>query len=230
MFENLNFTLILSEFDDVYGPVPRISYPELDNKEQEIIASKSIDNIGKDENVDSKSLAFLPFRDINKKGIVRNFEWRDASKRGGAGTGSLTLVFEESDDMIYYKYIKDLEIIFNESVKKITKLKNRKAKDNIILKEIEDIHNIILLRLASLRNQELGTRDVSEEFPDEDRAESKEIPKFKIIVCGDPACGKTSTILKFTDSAFRRTYIPTVGVNITRKDVKIQNKIVHLVL
>ena len=59
-------------------------------KEQEIIASKSIDNIGRDENVDSKSLAFLPFRDINKKGIVRNFEWRDASKRGGAGTGSLT--------------------------------------------------------------------------------------------------------------------------------------------
>ena len=48
---------------------------------------------------------------------------------------------------------------------------------------------------------------------------------FKVSVVGDPACGKTSTILKYTDSAFRRTYLPTIGVNITKKKIKERNDI-----
>ena len=50
------------------------------------------------------------------------------------------------------------------------------------------------------------------------------------MVCGDPTCGKTSIVLRFTDHAFRRTYIPTIGVNITDKIIKINDKIVSLVL
>ena len=47
---------------------------------------------------------------------------------------------------------------------------------------------------------------------------------------GDPGVGKTSTILRFTDNAFIRTYIPTLGVNISEKNVKIDGNSVGLIL
>jgi len=53
---------------------------------------------------------------------------------------------------------------------------------------------------------------------------------FKIVVCGDPGVGKTSTILRFTDDAFVRTYIPTLGVNISEKNVEVNKIKVKLIL
>ena len=73
--------------------------------------------------------------------------------------------------------------------------------------------------------------DSSEAFPEEEKkADDEDRYSFKVVVCGDPACGKTSTILRFTDRAFRRTYLPTMGVNITGKDVRLEGSKAHLVL
>ncbi len=229
MPEKLNFNVIFCEFDEKFGPIPKYSYPEIERGFGLSIASKSMGFIRSDEVSDSKSLAFLPFPKEKKKGIVRNFEWPDSTHRGGVGTGSFTLIFNEADDLIFYKYIKDIETLFETIIQMLIKLKTSSTNDNILSNEVVKIHERILNKLRELSNQEKGVADISEAFPEEDSA-AENLYAFKVVVCGDPASGKTSTILKFTDSAFRRTYIPTIGVNITKKDVTIGNKQVSLIL
>ncbi|MFX1477604.1 MAG: Rab family GTPase [Promethearchaeota archaeon] len=48
---------------------------------------------------------------------------------------------------------------------------------------------------------------------------------YKIIVIGDPAVGKTSLLTNFCGDKFEFEYVPTVGVNITKEKVTVQNDI-----
>lgn len=43
--------------------------------------------------------------------------------------------------------------------------------------------------------------------------------KWKIVVIGDPSVGKTTLMLQYTEKKFRELYIPTVGVQVSVKDV-----------
>ena len=52
--------------------------------------------------------------------------------------------------------------------------------------------------------------------------------KWKIIVIGDPSVGKTSLMLSYTQKKFRELYVPTVGVQVSRKIVEIDNIICSL--
>ena len=47
---------------------------------------------------------------------------------------------------------------------------------------------------------------------------------------GDPRVGKTSTILRFTDQAFRGTYIPTMGVNLSEKQIQFEDDSIEFIL
>ncbi len=46
--------------------------------------------------------------------------------------------------------------------------------------------------------------------------------KFKVVVIGDPTVGKTSLMLKYTEKKFKDLYIPTVGVQVSVKQVPIK--------
>ncbi|MFX0140087.1 MAG: Rab family GTPase, partial [Candidatus Hodarchaeota archaeon] len=50
------------------------------------------------------------------------------------------------------------------------------------------------------------------------------------IIVGDPNVGKTSLILRYTDNAFRRNYVPTLGVMVSDKIFKIEDSVVQLTL
>ncbi|TFG05488.1 MAG: GTP-binding protein [Promethearchaeota archaeon] len=52
--------------------------------------------------------------------------------------------------------------------------------------------------------------------------------KWKVIVIGDPFVGKTTLMLRYTQKHFRELYIPTVGVQVSRKWVKIEDNICSL--
>jgi len=52
--------------------------------------------------------------------------------------------------------------------------------------------------------------------------------KWKIVVIGDPAVGKTSLMLRYTQKTFRELYIPTVGVQVSIKTLKIDNHLCAL--
>ena len=45
--------------------------------------------------------------------------------------------------------------------------------------------------------------------------------KLKIVLLGDFAVGKTSLIRRFVFDEFRDTYLTTIGVKVTRKEVDI---------
>jgi len=230
MLNPLDFSLVFCEFDEVMGPLPKFSFPEINYELGLQIATKSIDLLSGNESPISKSLAFLPFPAEEKKAIVRNIEWQDRKLRGGSAVSSISLVFNEADDLIFYKYVKDLEIIFDDVSKKIVQLKTLKASKEQILDELRKIHGIFLNRLAELNKQETYFGGEVEAFPEVSSNKKVDEYLFKVIVCGDPACGKTSSILRFTQSAFRRTYIPTIGVNMTKKEVQVNNKKINLVL
>lgn len=53
---------------------------------------------------------------------------------------------------------------------------------------------------------------------------------FKIVILGESAVGKTSLINMYVEKTFERDYKPTLGANIIRKDVNIDNFKVRLIL
>ena len=53
---------------------------------------------------------------------------------------------------------------------------------------------------------------------------------YKIIVIGDPAVGKTSLLDNFSSKKFKTQYIPTVGVNIVKEQVELDDGIVNLMI
>ncbi|MGQ4873349.1 MAG: GTP-binding protein [Promethearchaeia archaeon] len=53
---------------------------------------------------------------------------------------------------------------------------------------------------------------------------------FKVIVLGDPGVGKTSLLTQFSSKKFKEQYLPTVGANITKEQVKVGDNIVNLMI
>lgn len=46
---------------------------------------------------------------------------------------------------------------------------------------------------------------------------------FKVVIIGDPAVGKTSLLTRFCSNKFEKKYLPTVGVNITKEQLEVEN-------
>ena len=53
---------------------------------------------------------------------------------------------------------------------------------------------------------------------------------FKIVILGDAAVGKTSLINQYIEESFESDYKPTLGANIVRKDVNLDNTKVRLIM
>ncbi|HUY01081.1 MAG TPA: Rab family GTPase [Candidatus Deferrimicrobium sp.] len=53
---------------------------------------------------------------------------------------------------------------------------------------------------------------------------------YKIIVVGDGGVGKTTLILKYTEKRFRESYISTIGVQWTVKEVNYEGKEIKLII
>jgi len=53
---------------------------------------------------------------------------------------------------------------------------------------------------------------------------------YKLVVLGDAAVGKTSLINQFVEGSFSEDYKPTLGANIVRKDVVLNNTKIRLIL
>ncbi|MHA1378278.1 MAG: Rab family GTPase [Candidatus Helarchaeota archaeon] len=54
--------------------------------------------------------------------------------------------------------------------------------------------------------------------------------KYKLVIVGDYATGKTTLIINYTEKTFRGMYVPTVGVQFTKKTLKLDNNDVELTL
>ncbi len=230
MAKELIKAIIFTEFDEELGPNPILWYPsDLPESFRMAVSIKSITILSADQGLMPKSLIIMPFPSLNSKGIIKYIEKRDKSRRGGVAQSSITLLFSETDDLIFYKYLSFLEPAFNEITQDIIKIEDIKENKEILSTQIDNLRAEISNILEDLRIKEQSALK-SEAFPEEPVKDKGIKFKFKLIVLGDPGVGKTSTILRFTDNAFIRTYIPTLGVNISEKNVKIDGNSVGLIL
>ncbi|MFX1313969.1 MAG: Rab family GTPase [Promethearchaeota archaeon] len=231
MSEDLINAIIYTTLDEKLGPNPLLWYPlDLSEKIRMTVSIKTITMLSADNGVIPNSLVIIPFPSFNLKGVIKYIERKDKNLRGKIAISSITLLFNEAHDIIFYKYIDYLDSAISESVDRIVKLETQKVKSDEIYFEINNLRIKISEILRDLQEKELASSEL-EAFPEEKIEEKVEsIYNFKIVVCGDPGVGKTSTILRFTDDAFTRTYIPTLGVNISEKNIRLSNSLTKLIL
>jgi len=229
--KELIFSVLVIDFKNGDEEVPIIDVPSVLNKEEkEFVGSKCLSLLSGDDLVIPRSFAMIPFPTLKLKGLIKYIEWKDASSPNNRGKAAIAIIFEEADDLIFYKYNDIFETSINSFSKKITELKEKNANIQEISNETNKLLNDIKIKMDDLWNKEASIQDVVE-FPDN-------IPKeydlseyvFKIVVAGEPQVGKTSVVLKFTDKAFTRTYIPTLGVNITEKNLRAEDTIIQLTI
>lgn len=231
MSEEIIKAIVYTLLDERIGPKPHLWYPiDLEEGIRMSAGIKSITLLSTDQGVMPKSLVIIPFPNYNLKGIIKYIERQDEGYRGGVALSSITVLFNEADDSIFYKYMDYLETLFSESAQEFIKLEKEKAESEVLFTEINKLRKNLTVILNDLSKKEKSISE-REAFPEETDAEkSIEGYNFKIIVCGDPSVGKTSTILRFTDNAFMRTYIPTLGVSISEKILKIGKLHINLIL
>ena len=147
MAKDLIKGIVYSQFDEKAGPCARIWIPEsLTEKIQDLISLKTINILAGESGKIPKSLGVIPFPSIRLKGLVKYMEIRDHDRRGKGVDCSLTLLFDEADDIIFYKYIKNFEQIFTRVAKKIITLEEKKSSEKVYKGDIYYIFvNIILV-------------------------------------------------------------------------------------
>jgi len=222
--------IVYIEFDDVKGTTPLIWFPsDLEEQLRVLSGIKAISLLTGEENYIPKHLTSIPFPSRALTGMIKFFKWKDSDRRGGIGQSSFVLLFETKHDAIFYKAREYLENIFNQMEKDISRLEKKKAEKSELRELIFKYQEKIRALLSELKKEELAELE-EEEFPSLGEETKRSDFKLKTIICGDARVGKTSLILRFTDNAFSRRYIPTLGVNISKKTVKIDEKFADLLL
>lgn len=229
MLEDLITGVIYTEFHDELGPNPKVWTPSsLSQNIQMLVAVKTITMLTGEEHILPKDIVVIPFPSLNSKGLVKYIEWKDETRRGGLAKAAITILFNELDDSIFYKYNDDLKPLFDGLCSSIAKFEALHVDNAILREEISNFHSKVKMLLEDLRKKELVLQK-ADAFPEEEGKSEFEY-RFKIVVIGDPSVGKSSTILRFTHNAFTRTYMPTIGVSISEKNIKIGKKNILFIL
>ena len=229
MISKLITTIVYLEFDEALGPSPKIIFPSDYPFETAIkIGIKAFTILTTEAGSIPKSLNIIPFPSLNSKALIKYLEWPDKNLRGGIGNAAIVTMFNEADDVIFYKYIKEFNHNFNLTADKIIEIKRDVNDIDKISKILQLFTKNIENKLNALKEKEESSTD-SHAFPLIDPRKPEDY-QFKIALCGDAEVGKTSLVLRYTNNAFRRSYLPTLGVNVSSKLAKAEAKIIKLVI
>ncbi len=233
MASNLVRGIVYSVFDEKLGPEPAVWLPAtLPHDMLDVVSWESINMRIRTDKV-MKQLCHIPLPKFKIKMLVKMFQYADKSKRGNACDTTLALLFNEEDDVIFYKYLRDFEHLFDKYAIEINEVQEHAAAKEKLASKIGEFQVALDRLIESLRAAEMAISD-QQAFPEGDQeapAATRPTPvKYKLVVCGDPAVGKTSTILQFTSKAFKRTYMPTLGVNLTEKALECNSKHVNFII
>ena len=208
--------VVLSVFDEKAGPDASAWCPDgVPPAVLNDVSSRTI-NLAFDHSKLPRSLAVIPLPEHRMKALVKYFVFPSANRRGGVGDCTLSMLFKEHDDSIMYKYMQQFEALFDKHAPALVSLQASDAGHGNVKETIQAFSTDAGVLVDELHAVEMQAR-APEAFPEAPAPTS--LRKFKVIVYGDPEVGKTSLVLQFTDKAFNRTHIPTIGVNITEKQV-----------
>ncbi|MFX0032905.1 MAG: Rab family GTPase [Candidatus Hodarchaeota archaeon] len=231
MTEPIITTVLYAQLDDELGPNPLVWIPS-DYPPNEImhIVIKVITVLSGEQGLIPESLVILPFPSLKLKGLIKYIKWDDENRRGGIGQSAITLLFKEMDDVIFYKYMDKLNSPFNDITQQIITFETSNAPKENYSELIQNFMTNLTNMLEGLKTKELSLAQ-EEEFPEQKLKDAGLIDyKFKIAIVGDPGVGKTSLILRYTNNAFRRQYLPTLGVVVSDKVFKVEDSTIQLVL
>ncbi len=223
--------ILYLEMNDEIGPNPKAFLPtKLSQIDLINISIKTLSVLSGEKGLVPESLVILPFPSLSSKGLIKYLKWDDLSRRGGIGQAAITLLFQEIDDVIFYKYINQLSVLFGEISQTFVELEKSKALRENFVDVLTNLEINITNLLEELKSQEIGQFQ-GEQFPEQQIKDRSLIDyQFKITIVGDPSVGKTSLILRYTNNAFRRSYVPTLGVQVSDKIFTIENSVVQLTI
>jgi len=224
--------VIYSRFEKI-GPQGISWFPKENITENilRLIGLKSITLLAGEDGKVPKKLAVIPFPSLKPAltGTVKFIEIKDPNARGGARDSTLTVLFDQIYDAVIYKHVMTefFENLVGEASLRILKLEEANEVDKSKYDEV-----IEKLYLAIEKNlNEIKKVEEESAFPtDAIESEEKQEYKFKVICIGDPSVGKTTTVLRYVDRAFRKLYIPTIGVQVSTKKVNLPDLNTHVEL
>ncbi|NVM02017.1 MAG: GTP-binding protein [Candidatus Helarchaeota archaeon] len=197
------------------GPEVKFHHPKsdfFDDATLTTIAIKSITLLTGDEGHVPDQISIILYAKYQLLGILFQFEVTDEKSRGGVVDSNIIILFNEKYSSIAYKYSDLFNALLIEVAKKINEsemAKNREEVESIIVK----LYETLIKNLDSLKKAEAqALKTVKKKKP---------AYRFKIVVIGDGRVGKTTTLLRYVDNAFQETYLPTIGVNVSNKDISL---------
>jgi len=222
---------VYSKSDDIKGAMPMIWEPSsLSENIPKLVNEKTATLLASEEKYIPITGVVTNLPDLGLNGLIKCLEWEDITQPSGVGRAAITLLFKEENDLIFYKYMKEIEDIFDEMEPKIVELEKLKASSERIIEELSKLNNKVLELLEDFRQIELSRAKVGDKAEEIEVSDEDLDYRFKIIIVGDRGVGKTSIALRFTDNAFNRTYLQTVGVNVTKKNFKINGSNIQLII
>jgi small GTP-binding protein len=201
-------------FDEKLGPMAQTWLGELSQDMRDKVPMMVM-NIASNMEELPKGVAMIPVPAYSMKALVKFVRFSDAKLRAGTGEAAIVLLFDEADDAAFYRYLKQFEDLFEKHAKTAKELQEKKAAKAQYAAMLSAFHDEIRGLLDVLEREEKK----GGAFPPDDVEEERAPFKCKIVVVGDPNVGKTSLVIQFTEKAFRKTYLPTIGVNITEKTI-----------
>lgn len=216
MSEELIYGIIFIKFDQNQLPVLLRHYP--DTISETIMKGVRVHMVMASEQDISSDLEDISFPALQLKGLGKYVRGLKVSL-----DYALVLLYNEADDLIYYKYKNNMQPLFDELCNEIGVNPNENQDITSKLKHFNDSLDALLA--------ELQDKEMVEQKSQEESTEAQEIDyRFKMVVAGDLAVGKTSVVVRFTDNAFKRNYLPTIGANIVNKNIKINETLIQLVI